>query len=426
MKHMSIATILVAIVGYVLIMIPSRALSEQGTVDFLAYWSLFFALTGVIDGLMQETTRATANQGASHTDNPPTAQAALVPSPPTHSHPGNGPRPIVVAITFALVGAVLIVFTGPLWGPGTIHHGSVSTAVILCAVGLASYTFQTVMMGLLSAAGRWGQVASLMTLDSLTRLAIALLAIAFGWPLLAFLVVTVFGAISWLLMLAFYPSARAVLSLRADVATPQFIRQAIISMLASGASAVLITGFPFLLRMTSPANVDAALLGGVIYAITLTRAPLLVPLQRFQSALIVYFVPRGHQLLRALSKPVAGLLAVGVVGAIAAWIIGPLLMGLLVGEKYVVPGVLLAFLTLGSATTASLMVTGSAVLAAQRHNLYLLGWVAATVVALLVLLLPFDVGTRAVAALVVGPTVGALVHTLPLLQRPFSRSTVVR
>ena len=189
---------------------------------------------------------------------------------------------------------------------------------------------------------------------------------------------------------------------------------------------MLITGFPFLLRMTSPANVDAALLGGVIYAITLTRAPLLVPLQRFQSALIVYFVPRGHQLLRALSKPVAGLLAVGVVGAIAAWIIGPLLMGLLVGEKYVVPGVLLAFLTLGSATTASLMVTGSAVLAAQRHNLYLLGWVAATVVALLVLLLPFDVGTRAVAALVVGPTVGALVHTLPLLQRPFSRSTVVR
>ena len=92
-----------------------------------------------------------------------------------------------------------------------------------------------------------------------------------------------------------------------------FLRGAAHSIAAAGASAILVMGFPVLLKATSG---DLGAAGGVvILAVTLTRAPLLVPLTAMQGNLIAHFVDQRAERLRALVAPaavVAGLGAVGV------------------------------------------------------------------------------------------------------------------
>ena len=62
-------------------------------------------------------------------------------------------------------------------------------------------------------------------------------------------------------------------------------------------------GFPVLLKVTS--NQLGAQGGVVILAVTLTRAPLLVPLTAMQGNLIAHFVDQRTARLRALLPPAA-------------------------------------------------------------------------------------------------------------------------
>ena len=82
-----------------------------------------------------------------------------------------------------------------------------------------------------------------------------------------------------------------------------FLRGAAHSIAAAGASAILVMGFPVLLKATSG---DLGAAGGVvILAVTLTRAPLLVPLTAMQGNLIAHFVDQRTHRLPALVAPAA-------------------------------------------------------------------------------------------------------------------------
>lgn len=156
----------------------------------------------------------------------------------------------------------------------------------------------------------------------------------------------------------------------------------------------------------------------VIYAVTLTRAPLLVPLQQFQSAIIVRFVQNKVAPIKALTGPLAIVWGVGLLGSGLAWLIGPWLFDVILRQEiFAVPGWLLALLTLGATSTATLMVTGCATLAYDRHGLYLGGWVLATVVAVGILMGPWSLAVAAAVALIIGPLVGLVVHAVALFGR---------
>ena len=60
------------------------------------------------------------------------------------------------------------------------------------------------------------------------------------------------------------------------------------------------------------------------------------------------------------------------------------------------------------------MLTGSAVLAHQRHRSYTLGWWAAAIAYILLLLVPLDLVTRSALALAVGPLAGVAWHVATL------------
>jgi hypothetical protein len=59
------------------------------------------------------------------------------------------------------------------------------------------------------------------------------------------------------------------------------------------------------------------------------------------------------------------------------------------------------------------------------HRTYAVGWVGATVAAVLLLLLPLDLETRTVVALLCGPMVGIAVH-LAGLAGSYDRTHILR
>lgn len=401
MRSLSVATVFAALSGFIVLFVASWALGETRYDQFQAYWGLFFALAGLIDGLTHETTRASSaarEQGAS----PAVAPEA---------------RPWRLALLVGGAVFLLIAASAWAWMPRLVSEGSGATA--LMAIGLLSYAFQAVLSGLLSGLKHWPQYAWLMAVDSGVRLVLSVAAWAFGWGLTGFYVVTVIGSVTWLVILGASAEARRAVRAPLDVSRPVYLRRVGSAMLASGASAALITGFPVLLQATSqhPTTLTGVSVSALMFAIMLTRAPILVPLQRFQSALIVRFVSARDSALKSLGMPLALVLAVGLVGAGAAWLIGPWFLVTFLPEGFGVTGWVLATLTFASACTGSLMITGAAALARERHAFYVAGWVTATLVAFGVLLTPLPLEIKVSAALIVGPLAGGLVH-LAALGRP--------
>lgn len=413
MRYLTLATAIAGISGFVVIIVAAWALGDDAdlTTDFNAYWGLFFAGTGVLTGFMQETTRAVSVSRRDETGK--TAGG-------TDVDKQDYARPLLVAAGIALLAGVLIAVTAPAWMHlvlGT-HQG---IGVGLLAVGLASYAMQAAVSGVLSGCQLWRQYAVLVAVDSGIRMVIAIIAWLAGWGILAFLVITVVGAGTWVFIAASSSKVRATLrSAVTDVSPREFLRQGGTAMAASGATAVLITGFPTLVRVTNPDSTGQAVTAAaVIYAVTLTRAPLLVPLQQFQSAIIVRFVRHQGHPFAALAAPVGLVWAVGLTGSGAAWLLGPWLMEtILRNEIFAVPGHLLAAFTLGAACTGTLMVTGAAAIAVNRHDFYLSGWIVATVVAVSLLLGPWELATAAALALIVGPLSGLFIHAAGLLRAP--------
>ena len=386
MKYLSLATVFAAAGGFVVMWIASWALdAESGYSYFLAFWGLFFAATGLIDGITQETTRAVAA------------------SRETKARGTANPWKLGGAIGAVLAGAALAV---GVVGMGRIVPSNPGAATGLLAFGLLSYAFQAVLSGILSGSGLWSRYAALVAMDSGVRLVLAVVVWALGGGLVEFLVITVIGALSWILILALSP-VRVTL----DVDRATFVRRVASAMVASGASAALITGFPTAASAAFPAATSGAAVASINNAVMLTRAPVLVPLQRFQSALVVRFVRQRGRVYQALAAPVAAILGVGLAGFAAAWAVGPWILRVAYKPELFVGGLTLGLLTFASAFMGMLMITGVAVLAQERHGFYVAGWLAATATAFAVLFLaPWGVTATVVAALFAGPVVGTIVH----------------
>ncbi|WP_426721474.1 hypothetical protein [Corynebacterium auriscanis] len=405
MRSMTLATVLVAISGYLILIVASHALGEADYEIFLVYWGFFFALTGLLDGLMQETTRAvTARRSTGESPLGEVAQGGV----PTAAAP-RGAQPIRTAGFIALVLGVGTALLSPLF-IGSMSPSSPVAGAAMLSIGLASYAFQALVCGLLSAAAEWNRFAALITIDSVSRLILAVLAWAMGWHAVAFLLVTVLGAGTWLLFAAVSAPTRALFSERADTDQGAFLQRTLKAMVASGANAVIITGFPVLLKFTTDTSVPQGALAATITAVTLTRAPILVPLQRFQPALIVHFTKARDRVLAAAALPLGIVAGLAIVGGVAAYFLGRPILAVFFNEELLVAPLWLGLFTLVSGATAILMITGSAALAAERHSFYSVGWVIATIVAIGALFLDAQPELRALLALGIGPVVGAITH----------------
>jgi O-antigen/teichoic acid export membrane protein len=383
------ATVATALCGYAVLYLAARDLEPAGFSIFSVFWGAFGLVTGAANGLLQEATREVRSVG----------DAEVVSDPRTH--------PMRVAAKVGVVAAIVIAASSPLWS-GHVFVQSQWLSVALLSVGLAGFCLHATLLGMLAGVGRWTQYGALMVTDAGMRVAVAVATFLIGWGLVGYLWATVAGAMAWLILLIASPSTRAAASLLTSGSTTTFLRGAAHSIAAAGASAILVMGFPVLLKATSG---DLGATGGVvILAVTLTRAPLLVPLTAMQGNLIAHFVDQRTERLRALVAPAVFVAALGAVGVVLAGVFGPWLLRVAFGEEYRAGGALLAWLTTAAIVMALLTLTGAAAVAAALHRAYAAGWISATLASMLLLLLPLGLETRTVIALLCGPLVGIAVH----------------
>ena len=274
------------------------------------------------------------------------------------------------------------------------------------AAGVFFYALQAMMSGASAGRDSWYLFASIGGLESVGRLTL-MLAAAFAVPTLIGLeVATVAPMMLWILLALFVPGGRKAWSARADIDVKQLSLNLIWSFLSSAAAAVLMMGFPNILNESEP-NQDEhtkLVMAALILAISITRSPIMIPLQAFQAA--------------------AAVLGIGAVGAAAAYLIGPLLFKLIYPPKgdaqaayaEVVTGTVLGVLVFASALLALMTLSGNMVLAINRHRAYVAGWAAAAAVAVAVAFFaPLPLVPRAIAALCVGPVCGFAVHLAAMM-----------
>jgi O-antigen/teichoic acid export membrane protein len=414
--RVGVATAVTALCGYLVLYLAARDLDPAGFSVFGVFWGAFGLVTGAANGLLQEATREvrSARYAVSSPPEPLRPRGSSVPEPlrPRGSSvPEPRTHPLRVAAVIGVAAALVIAGSAPLWA-GHVFVEARILSVVLLSVGLAGFCLHATLLGMLAGAGRWTQYGSLMVTDAGMRVALAAATFAMSWGLVGYLWATVCGAVAWLVMLVASPVTRAAARLVAYGDTATFLRGAAHAIAATGASAILVMGFPVLLKATS-GNLGST--GGVvILAVTLTRAPLLVPLTAMQGNLIAHFVDQRTERMRALVGPAAVVLGIGAVGVVAAGLAGPWLLRVGFGADYRADGALLAWLTAAAVSIALLTLTGAATVAAAMHRAYSLGWIGATVASTLLLLLPLELETRTVVALLTGPLVGIVVHVAAL------------
>lgn len=395
--RVGVATALSALCGYAVLYLAARDLEPAGFSVFGVFWGAFGLASGAAFGLLQETTREI--RSAVHADGQDDSASERA-------------HPMRVAAGVGLAAAVSIAATSPLWSAQVFIEDRLLSVALLC-VGLAGFCLHTTLLGALAGINRWSEYGALMVGDAVLRVALAAATFVVGWGLGGYLWATVAGSIAWLLMLFTSPTTRSAARLLAVSPTVTFVRGAGHSIAAAGASAVLVMGFPVLLKVTSGSDLGAA--GGVvILAVTLTRAPLLVPLTAMQGNLIAHFVDQRPHRMKALVAPAALIGGLGVIGVGLAGTLGPWALQEAFGAQYLADGALLAWFTAAAVAIALLTLTGAATVAAALHRAYSAGWLCATVASTLLLLLPLELEVRTVVALLCGPLLGIAMHLTAL------------
>lgn len=389
------STVVAGAAGYIVqALVP--AFSEQS--DYLTFtvtWSAMYLVVAAVAGLQQEVTRAASPRLGS-----------------------ASPRRVLMTftVTAAAVCAVAVLATSFLWAPAA--FGAEAVAVMpSILVGTVGYVLVAVLSGVFYGARRWRAVAGMTVVDSLLRLTTVTTVVALGLT---------GSAYAWAIALPFLGSfavlwvidgRRAVNEIRLDAPLSTLARNSVSTVGAALATGVMISGLPLVLGVTSTGLGDTTL-AAVILVITLTRAPLIIPLLALQSYLVVTF--RDGPRLAARRTLVWGGMLLGVTAtlSVASVVVGPWVVELLYHGRYqLAPGVY-AVIVASAGLTALLCLTGPAALARGRHRSYVAGWSMSSVALLAGLALaPSDVWAT-VGVIACAPLLGAAVHLWALRGGP--------
>lgn len=398
------ASVTAAASSLLITVISARTLTVAQNKEFLVFWGFMFGIFGVISGIQTESTRA-ALAGRKTAAEPAEPSGPPGPAAPARRRA----RILTTALLLGLVIAALTLLAAPAWVPSLTPSTGPLTAALIAA-GVWGYAGQASLSGVLAGTRSWNLYSALMAAEALLRLLLTLLVAVVVSSLIGLEAAAAAPALVWLLFLLI-PAARALAGSRADVGAARLTSFSLQAMLSSASWAVLVTGFPTLLEITSP-GADAAEVAIVILAVSLTRSPIMIPLQAFQGVLITTIADtEPSRRLAGVTRILGTLLAGGTALAAAAALAGPWLVRTVYGPRYDPSPWLLGLLTLAAVSMASLVLTGASTIALNNHRAYTLGWVLAALTAVLLLwLLPLSVSPRAVLALGLAPLSGICVH----------------
>jgi len=388
-----IATGIAGIAAYVVTWWVPQVVGPASYAVFAVFWSALYLVVGGLGGIQQEVTRATRPRELSHTS---------------------------ASIRNFAFGAAGLVFaavlgTAPLW-VGSVFPEFGWGLVLPLAFGTASYVLVAVLCGSLYGVQAWGSLALLLSLDALLRLAAVVVTLLFTTD-----TVTIAWAASLpflLTLVILWPRVRRdIVGLSSiDVGYRTLSWNISRTLLASAASAALVSGIPLILTLTAP-DENPELLATLFLTIALTRAPLIVTVMALQGYLIVKFRDAGAAFMGLFARFIGAILLGAVVLAALGWWLGPPVYAFLFPQNIVLDGWFFSILVGSSAIVGAMSVSASAALARSQHMAYSAGWVVAALVTIVALLLPIDLVERTAVALVVGPLAGLAVHVAALLRR---------
>jgi O-antigen/teichoic acid export membrane protein len=381
------AAVVSGIAGYLVLVLTARHLDPAENADFLVFWAALFSVFGVLVGIATETTRA-------------------VFAAESEAARAGGARVVPVAASIGVATGVVLGVSALWWGSHLFGDGWTDLLPVLL-VGVVLFAVHCGLAGAVAGRSEWDHYAALVAAESTVRvLAIGLVAVG-GASVLGFAVASSLATGTWLLFVLVSSRFRRAMSARADVTLGPFLARILSACSAAAASALLLVGFPVLLRATTP-DVEFATAAPLILAVSLSRAPLLVPLGAYQTVAVTKVMAGG---LRTLFGPAIVVVGATLVGALLAYPLGPAVLSLL-NPDYEISGSTFSLLVVAAGLVGLLTLSGAASLALEHHTAYVVGWIAATAVTIAVLLLPGPMETRAIVALITGPLVGMAIHLL--------------
>ncbi|WP_020075418.1 hypothetical protein [Cryocola sp. 340MFSha3.1] len=398
-----------------------RVYTEAGAAGygvFSVFWSALFLVVGVLFGLQQEATRATAHtererERAANTERHATVSAARTRSTSLW----------IFAAAAALLVGLLVLATSPLWAVPSLGAQNAGLAWFVAA-GAALNCVVAAASGVMAGSGMWRQLAATVALDGILRV-VGVTAVLSVTDDIVPLAIAVIAPFPLSLAIVFVSAPRAlVANARVAITARELVVNTGRTMLAASATAVLINGFPLVLSFFAGPD-NHAELGSLVLAVTLTRAPILVPLTALSSFLVSRFSHHPERTGRTVAYLLLLIAAVIAVLCAAAWLWGEPVMRFVFGPQFDLDAGVLAALIASSGLIGGLFVSGSAVLARNLHGLYAAGWVAASLVTLALLFLPLPLPQRAALALAAGPAVGLATHLVALRMLGGSRSTAL-
>lgn len=412
----TVSSLVSAVTTFLVTWLAAQSLPHQEGKDFLVFWSLTSLVFATLLGVQQESTRLIgAARYPTHTPEQGSDQQT----------PGRTYNPLMGAILVGLTCSLIFLALTPLW-LGTVLPEDDLRSVLMIAAVTTVYACHVYFIGGSAGTRAWTEYALLISTGGVFCLLCTYLASALGAGLLGFQLAYLATAFLWIIFIVFSRRVRTILSIRLHGRIREAYSGMMLAVVTSVAMAAMSTGFPVFLEATSStqSTQDAALLAAIILGISITRAPIMLPLQAFQGVAISYFLAHSRRPTAALIKPLLALVGLGIVGGAIAWGVGPWLFdGIYSNYSGQLSGLFLAALTFAAALLAITTLSGTATLAMGAHRIYLLGWVATIAVAFGCLLLSLHLEARTALALIAGPLVGLGVHLVGMEARV--RSTAI-
>ena len=374
-----LVTLVAGVSGYLSLVAAAHVLTPADNAEFLSVWSALFAAFTVVGGV--------GLQAAASVSADPAAKSG---------------EPILrIAIGVALtVGVVLLVptaaFSGLVAFPGP-------ALGLVCLVGICGYVLQTSLAGTLAALARWPAYAALLIVEASLRCGLVVFAAVVAPSVQGLIVAVVLPSFAWLLV---SPAAVVRRAWRAGVhdSVGGFLRKASVTSAGSLGPAVLLVGYPVLVKAVVPPG-DFAAGAGLLLAVVFTRAPLLMPIVIIQPMVVSGARRDG----KTASLLMGGLVSVGLAASLCAFVVGPQVLQIVVGEKYTVERLTVAMLVIDATLLAVMMILAAIRLAQQKQVLYSSAWAVAVAAAVVVLWLPMDMSQRVSLSLLAAPVAGCLV-----------------
>jgi O-antigen/teichoic acid export membrane protein len=385
--------------AYAFLGLAGRVLGREAFAPLSVMWTLLNAFgIGLFLPFEQELGRTTASLRALGRGNAAVVRAVVR----------------VAGVLLLAVGALCLV-TWPLLSQRLFHGDAALVPLLVGAmVGMA---VAYVARGLLAGNGRYASYGSQFVVDGVVRIAGAgVLFLADVRQVWAFALVLVVAPLAAVLITT---PRRATIVTPGDHADPGAIRRAmVVLVVASLASQLLANAGPLIVQLrATPA--EQVLSGDFLAALTIARLPVFL-----FSAVQAVLLPGLAALVglrdvagfrRRLGLVTAATAAIGIGGTVAVWAWGDTLVPLLFGDAFGVSRWVLTMLALSGALFMLAQLAAQALLALAGERAVVIGWVAGAVALVVTALLPGELTTVAVAALVVGSAVSLLVLVAAVL-----------